>query len=179
MLEKDKTLLHVIDVQEKLFRVIHDHEKLEQDLVRLVKGIRVLNIPIIWMEQYPEGIGPTIQPLKQELTGLEPFQKMCFSSCGVINFPEKRKETNRSQVLVCGIEAHVCVYQTVRDLLNDGFEVYLVADAVSSRKMENRDYAIRIMESMGARLTTVEMALFELLKEAGTDEFRRISRIIK
>ena len=179
MLKKEKAILSLIDVQAKLHNVIHEKEKLEDNLVRLVKGLQVLEVPILWMEQYPEGIGPTIPSLAELLTQQQPLIKNCFSACGLGSFNKELIVSGRNQVLVCGTEAHVCVYQTVRDLLTEGFEVFLVTDAVGSRTASNRDMAIRIMEKMGAKLTTVEMALFEMLNESGTDQFRRISRIIK
>jgi len=179
MLKKEKAILSLIDVQTKLFNVINNNDQLEKQLLRLVKGIQVLEVPILWLEQYPEGIGPTIPSLAELLGDQKPLNKNCFSACGLGSFNKDLIVSGRTQVLVCGTEAHVCVYQTVRDLLAEGLEVYLVTDAIGSRTDFNRDMAIRIMEKMGARLTTVEMALFEMLKEAGNDEFRKISRIIK
>ena len=131
------------------------------------------------MEQYPKGLGSTIPELKELMTAQEPREKMCFSSCNQPGFLTEIKQHNRKNILVMGIEAHVCVYQTVSGLLNEGYNVHVVADAVSSRTEQNYQFGLRIMESLGAQLTTVEMALFELLREAGTDEFKQISKLVK
>ena len=179
MLSKQHSLLHIIDVQERLFNVMHNKEYLRDNMVRLLKGVKVMDLPVVWMEQYPQGIGPTITELSDLMESKKPLEKMCFSSCRKPNFIEELQEWGRNQILVMGIEAHVCVYQTVAGLLSRGFEVSVVADAVSSRTKNNYEFALRAMEAKGAKITTVEMALFELLEEAGTDEFRRISRIIK
>lgn len=179
MLKRNNTLLHIIDVQERLFDVMHQKDFLRENMIRLVKGIQILQIPIIWIEQYPKGLGATIPELRELLPHEQALEKMCFSSCNQNLFMEKLKTSGKDTVLVMGIEAHVCVYQTVQGLLAAGFKVEVVADAVSSRTEKNQELALRIMESLGARLTTVEMALFELLQESGTDEFKQISRLVK
>jgi len=179
MLSKQNSLLHIIDVQEKLFNVMYEKEALKDNMVRLVKGVQVLEIPVLWMEQYPQGLGKTIPELGQLLQNQEPLEKMCFSSCRSSNFMAEITKLGKTQVILIGIETHVCVYQTAADLLSNGFEVSVVADAVSSRTAFNYETGLRAMESLGVKITSVEMALFELLKETGTDEFRKISRIIK
>ena len=148
-------------------------------MVRFLKGIQILTIPIVWMEQYPKGLGPTIPHLKELMPEQKPMEKMCFSPCNQPDFLNTLQSSGRNTVLVMGIETHVCVYQTVMGLMARGFEVEVVADAVSSRTEKNHELGLRIIESMGAKLTTVEMALFELLKESGTDEFKQISRLVK
>lgn len=179
MINTNNSILHIIDAQERLFDVMHNKDFLRQNMTRFLKGIRILGIPVLWMEQYPKGLGPTIRDLREELKDQEPMEKMCFSSCGHPDFLMDLHLTGRRQVLIMGIEAHVCVYQTVRDLIANGFRVHIVADAVSSRTPENHQMALKIMESCGARLTTVEMALFELLEKSSTDEFRQISKLVK
>lgn len=179
MLSRQQSLLHIIDIQERLFNVMNEKEALIENMVRLLKGIEVLGLPIIWMEQYPQGLGKTIDELGELLHEAKPLEKTCFSSSRMPAFTEKLKDQGRNQVIIMGIETHVCVYQTVSDLLEQGYDVYVVADACSSRTKQNHDYGIRAMESRGAKISTVEMALFELLKETGTEEFRKISRIIK
>ncbi len=179
-LERDRTALVVIDVQERLYPFIHGREKLEQELVRLVKGIRTLALPIVVTEQYTKGLGPTLPSLRDALgSDYRPLEKMSFSCCGDKPFLAELEKTGRQQILVCGIEAHVCVYQTAIDLLDQGYRVYLVADAVGSRAAANRDLAIHRVEQGGGMLTSVEMALFELLGVSGTDEFRAISKLVK
>lgn len=179
MLSKQHSLLHIIDVQERLFQVMHNNEELKNNMVRFLKGIQILNLPILWMEQYPQGLGPTIPELKSLLEGQKPMEKMCFSSCKQPDFIEYLRVQARKQIMVMGIEAHVCVYQTVLGLIARGFDVWVIADATSSRTKKNYEFGLRAMEAEGAKITTVEMALFELLVAAGSDEFRKISRLIK
>ncbi|MEA1878477.1 MAG: hydrolase [Bacteroidota bacterium] len=179
MLTRNNSILHIIDVQERIFNVMHNNEFLKENMVRFLKGIQVLNIPVVWMEQYPKGLGHTIPELRELMPDNNPLEKMCFSSCNQPDFLSKIKTFGKKSVLVMGIETHVCVYQTVIGLLANGFEVEVVADAVSSRTEKNYELGLRIIESLGAKLTTVEMALFELLKESGTDEFKQISRLVK
>jgi nicotinamidase-related amidase len=181
-LTKDNAILAVIDVQEKLAAVIHEQDVLLKNVERLIRGCRVLGLPAVVTEQYSKGIGPTTTTLRQALDetfGYEPIEKMCFSSFGCGPFAETIARSGRKQVILCGIEAHVCVYQTSLDLLDAGYEVYLVGDAVSSRTARNRDLAIQRLVAEGARLTTTEMALFEMTVESGTDMFRAISRLVK
>jgi nicotinamidase-related amidase len=181
-LERDRAALVVIDAQERLARVIHEYEKVERNLERLVRGCHVLGVPALVTEQYPKGLGPTTQAVRkalQETYGLRPIEKTCFSSLGSEPFAASIGALGRQQVLVAGIEAHVCVYQTVRDLLGAGYEVTVIADAVSSRSLENRELALRRMRDDGAKIASTEMALFEMTVSAGTDEFRRISALVR
>ena len=178
-MKRHNTLLHVIDAQERLFNVMHNKEFVKDNMVRMVKGLQALDVPIVWMEQYPQGLGQTVQEVRDLLPPETRHEKMCFSSCQQPDFLMELNQRGRKNILVMGIEAHICVYQTVKDLLDNGFAVEVIADAVSSRTEKNVDIALRKMESLGARLTSVEMALFELLGQAGTDEFKQISRIIK
>lgn len=181
-LERENAVLIVIDVQEKLARVIDQIEETTANIERLIRGCSILGVPTVMTEQYPQGIGPTVEPLisaHRESGGETPIVKACFSSHGCEEFSTKLRELSRKQVILCGIEAHVCVYQTALDLLDDHFEVHLVADAISSRSSRNREIAIDRLASEGAKLTSTEMALFEMTEESGTDEFRAISKLIK
>ena len=179
-LERERALLVVVDVQERLFPHIHEHQLLEKELVRLVEGCRELSLPIVVTEQYTKGIGPTIGSVRDALgDDYRPMEKMCFSCVGDEAFLEAINTLGRQQIILCGIESHVCVYQTAIDLLDRGHYVYLVTDAVGSRKASNRDLAFRRIEQAGGTLTSVEMALFELLVVSGTDEFRAVSRLVK
>lgn len=181
-LRSDSALLVVIDVQERLARVIDGIEDVEANIARLVRGAKILGVPSIVTEQYPKGIGPTTETVRaafEESGSFEPIQKMCFSSWGCGEFAEKVRASGRTQVIVTGIEAHVCVHQTTLDLLEQGFDVWIVADAVSSRTSGNRRIATDRMVAEGARLTSTEMALFEMTVESGTDTFKAISRLVK
>lgn len=180
MLTVDNTVLLVIDVQGKLAQLMDQKENLTANLEKIIKGTQVLEIPVIWTEQVPEKLGPTLP----ELAGLlarsaQPVSKASFSCCGVEPFMSALEKTKRQQVLVTGIETHICVYQTSVDLLAEGYEVQVVADAVSSRTAENRQIGLNRMQSAGAVLTSTEMALFELLRVAEGDKFRQISKIVK
>jgi isochorismate hydrolase len=181
-LHRDNALLIVIDVQEKLTAVIHEQEQLQRNIERLVRGCHILKVPAILTEQYPKGLGPTTESVQgafDQTYGTQAVQKMCFSGYRCSEFVETIKPTNRKQILVAGIEAHVCVYQTVSDLLAEGYDVTVIADAVSSRTALNREIALRRMTQEGARWSSTEMALFELTTEAGTDEFKAISKLVK
>jgi nicotinamidase-related amidase len=181
-LERDSALLAVIDVQERLARVIDGIEEVELNVARLIRGARVLGIPVIVTEQYPKGIGPTtgtVRSAVEESGPFDPIQKMCFSSWGCGAFAERIRSSGRTQIVVSGIEAHVCVYQTCLDLLDAGLGVWVVADAVSSRTSRNREVALERLVEEGTRLTSTEMALFELTVESGTETFKAISKLVK
>jgi len=179
MLDAAGSVLIVIDVQEKLSRVIYQREYLVSNLQKLIKGIMVLGVPIIVTEQYPRGLGATIPEIEPLLAGIPHLPKTCFSCCGDETFLSNLESLGRKQVLVCGIESHVCVYQTVSDLLAADYETHVITDAVSSRTPENRQLGFEMMKQIGARVTGTEAALFELLRAAEGDKFREISRIVK
>ncbi|MFC2062834.1 hydrolase [Chloroflexota bacterium] len=179
MLEVGKSVLLVIDAQEKLFPVISGKEKLLDNLQRLIRGIQVLEVPVLLTEQYPRGLGPTIREIASLLPDTKPVPKTSFSCCGDSGFLKELEKLNRRQVLISGIESHVCVYQTAADLVRSGYEVYVVSDAVSSRTEENREIGFKMMERLDASLTSSEAVLFELLKVAGGDKFKAISKIVR
>jgi nicotinamidase-related amidase len=178
-LDTANTVLVVIDFQEKLFPVMHDKEKLLRNIVKLIKGAGVLEIPVILTEQYPKGLGPTIPEIKALLTDVKPIEKVCLSCCDNEDFGKSLELLKRKQVLITGIEAHICVYQTAMALARQGYEVQVVSDGVSSREPENKKVALLRMGAAGISPTTTEMALFELLKVAQGDKFKQISNIVK
>jgi nicotinamidase-related amidase len=181
-LQRDQTVLVVIDVQEKLIPVIDGAAEVVRNIERLVRGCHLLGVPTLLTEQYVRGLGPTVAPLRaafQETTGYAPIEKSCFSADGCESFSARLAELGRKEVLIAGVETHVCVYQTVEDLLARGMSVSVVADAVSSRTARNREIALQRMTFDGAAVTTTEMALFELTVASGTDEFRAISKLVK
>ncbi len=169
----------MIDIQSKLWNVMCEKEALLENAQRLIKGMQVLRIPIILTEQNPKGLGPTAPELMQLMPEVKPLPKMCFSCQQDMGFQQSIKNINRKQVLVCGIEAHVCVYQTAMDLLCMGYEVQVVVDAVSSRAVKNRDITLSRLQNEGVKLTTTEMALFELLRTAESPQFKEIQKVIK
>jgi nicotinamidase-related amidase len=179
MLEVGNTILLAIDVQEKLFRVIYKKEKLVENLQKLIKGAQILDIPIILTEQYPQGLGATLPEIVQLIPGIKPLPKLSFSCYGDKDFKRKLDLSGRKQVLVSGIETHICIYQTVYELSNAGYEVQVVADAVSSRTPENIEIGLNMIRQMGIVVTCTETALFELLKIAGGEKFKAISHIVK
>ena len=179
MLSVENTVLVIVDVQGKLARLMYEKEALFDNLQRLIKGAQILEIPILWMEQNPKGLGPTIPEVARHLTNIEPISKLSFSCCGSDRFKQALKESKCKQVLLAGIETHVCVYQTSRDLLGLGYRVEVVADAVSSRTAQNRDIGLEKIRDAGAALTSTETALFELLRVAEGEKFKEILKIVK
>ena len=177
MLNREEALLAVIDIQGNLYLAMDGKEFLLTNTAKLVKGINILEIPIILTEQVK--IGPTIPELADLMPAVKPIIKNSFSCCGDAQFMEALTASGKRQVLVCGIEAHVCAYQTSMDLMEQGYEVYLVADAVSSRTAGNREIGIQKLLAAGAILTSTEMALFELLKTATDPKAKDIFKIIK
>lgn len=179
MLNKEKTVFVLVDVQGKLARVMHKSEELIRNLENLIQGLNILGIPIIWVEQYPKGLGSTVEELSRHLTNQQAIAKMSFSACKNEEFMEVLKEINRNQVLVGGIETHVCVYQTSTELKELGYEVQVVVDAVSSRTLENKEIGLEKLKINGVTLTSVEMALFELMEVAGGEKFKQVSKLIR
>lgn len=180
MLTVENTALIVIDVQGKLAQLMHQKEALFDNLQKIIKGMQVLEIPIIWTEQVPEKLGQTTPEIARLLANTaRPISKSSFSCCGHQPFMDRLTTLNRKQVLLTGIEAHICVYQTAVDLLNLGYEVQVVADAVSSRVAENKQIGLERVKQAGATLTSTEMALFELLRAAEGAKFREITKIVK
>jgi nicotinamidase-related amidase len=178
-LATENTVLVVIDFQERLFPVMHDKEKLLRNAVKLIKGASVLEIPIILTEQYPKGLGPTIPEIKELIPDVKPVEKVSFSCCDEETFSKAIETLKRKQVLIAGIEAHICVYQTAMALARAGYEVQVVGDCVASRDPENKLAALFKMSTAGISPTTSEIALFELLKVAKGDKFKQISSIVK
>jgi len=184
MLNAENAVLVVIDIQGKLATLMHEREALYQNVARIIKGAQVLEIPIILTEQNPDGLGPTVSEIAS-LVQSQPISKFAFSCCGEEKFMQALRATARKQVLLTGIETHVCVYQTAVDLLAAGYEVHVVADAVSSRTFANKHLGLMKMRdgrpadrsavaSAGAAITSVETALFEMLKVARGEKFKEI-----
>jgi nicotinamidase-related amidase len=177
-LDQGRAVLAVVDVQEAFRPAVLDFERVVANVGVLVQGARVLGTPVLVTEQYPRGLGETVPEVAQHLQGVPRMEKICFSAVDADGFPAALPD-ERDQVILCGIEAHVCVNQTAEDLLATGREVHVVQDAVSSRTEENRSLGLHKMERSGAVLTSVETALFELLRQAGTPEFKEIQRLVK
>ena len=171
--------LLVIDVQSRLLPVMHEPQTLLENLIKAIKGFQLLEIPILLTEQYPQGLGPTVPELRSLLSSQNPIEKNSFSCCNEEKFLTELRSLNRSQVVVCGIEAHICVCQTCLDLQNRGYEVFLLTDAIASRKNSDRELTLRVLEKEGINLTGVEMALFSLLETCRHPRFKEIAAVIK
>jgi len=174
-LERERTALVVIDVQEAFAKAVEGFDRVAAQTAILVQGAKLLDLPVLVTEQYPRGLGDTVTPVREALgEDVERLPKTVFSAVRADGFDLQ----GRDQALVCGIEAHVCVNQTVHDLLGGGVEVHVAIDAVGSRTTANRELGLRKMETSGAILTSVETALFELLGEAGSEEFKTIQKLV-
>ena len=177
LMSADDTSLLVVDVQEKLIRHIPGHERLVWNIRRLLDGAKALGVPAAATEQYPQGLGPTTAELASRLES--PRAKLAFScgECGELF--QQWLSAGRHRVLVVGIESHVCVQQTVFDLLASGVRVYLAVDAIGARYSIDHETALRRMDAAGAVLTTTEAALFEWCRVAGTPQFKQISQLVR
>jgi nicotinamidase-related amidase len=170
-------MLLIIDVQERINGVMADHGHMPR-LVTLLEGCSALGIPVVVTEQYPKGLGNTVAELADRLADA-PIVKDTFSCMREAPAREAIKGTERRQIIVTGVETHVCVLQTAIDLLADGLEVHVPHDAVNSRRVADRDWALDRMIAAGAIVTSTESALFELLEVSGTDDFRTVSKLIR
>jgi nicotinamidase-related amidase len=180
-LDRDKAVLVVIDVQEKLCLAM-DHKVLHaltKNIGILLETAGELGVPVLVTEQYVKGLGATLPELKEKAVAAPCYEKMAFSCCGSAEFIEKLKALERPQVIITGMETHVCVLQTVIELRDAGFDVHLVKDAVMSRSKKNWQTAIEAMTMTGAVPTCTESVLFQLLKVAGTDEFKKLSKLVR
>ncbi len=179
-LEKEKAVLLVIDVQEKLCKAMDEKvlDKLTANAGILLEAARELGMPILATEQYVKGLGETLPALKEKLADAA-LEKMTFSCCGDQPFVDRLRTLQRPQVIIVGMETHVCVLQTVLELLAEGFVVHLVKDAVMSRRKENWQVGIDMAAAAGAVITSAEAALFQLLRVAGTDQFKKLSKLVR
>jgi nicotinamidase-related amidase len=171
--------LAVVDIQERLLPAIFERDRVIQNSVRLIKGAAILGVPVFATEQYRKGLGATVPEVATAISGFAPMEKLAFSACGAPGFMPALKAKGVSEVILCGIETHVCVCQTCLDLLEAGRRVLVVADAVSSRTQENYRLGLERMRDAGAVLVSTEMVLFELLEKAGTNEFKEILKLVK
>jgi nicotinamidase-related amidase len=179
LLHNDNSALLIIDVQEKFRKHIAAFEPMAVNIVRLIEGCKLLDIPIFVTEQYPKGLGKTISEILNVLPGQHVYEKTAFSCCGSTDFSRALQRSERKQVIVCGIEAHVCVNQTVHDLLSANYSVHLIEDAISSRDTYNKEVALRKMALAGAIPSTTEMSLLELVQDSASAKFKDVQNLIK
>lgn len=175
----DNSVMLLVDVQGQLAQLMYEKDKLFKSLELMIKGMKILNVPIIWMEQIPSKLGPTIGEVSCLMEGENPIEKFSFSCCREPKFMEKFKASGRNQVLLTGIETHICVFQTGYELLNKGYQVQVAADCVSSRTKENKDIGLQRLVQSGGQVTSIEMIFFELMREAKGDAFKQMVKLIK
>jgi len=178
-LDKEDTVLLIVDIQEKLAVVMTEKDKVVRNNLHLIELAKMVGMPVMVTEQYPRGLGATVKDIREALPFYRPIEKMTFDCCGQPAFLEDLKEHGKRNVLLTGMETHICVLQTCIGLLKGGINVHIVQDAVCSRTRENWKTGVEFMREAGAVVTGTETALFQLLKAAGTEEFKKISQRIK
>ena len=178
-IQKEDAAGLIIDIQERLFPHMHEHEALAKNNGILVQGLKLLGLPVLVTQQYTRGLGPTIPGMKVLIEGFPGIEKTAFSCCDEPEFIKALAETSKKFILIAGIESHVCVLQTVIDLTERGYEPVVVEDCISSRKPNDKNASIRRMSREGAIITTYESILFELCRFSGTVEFKAISNLVK
>ncbi len=178
-INKDNAVLVIIDIQDRLASVMKAKDDVIKNCLHIVELSKMLNIPIVLTEQYPNGLGPTVAEIKEQLPLYHPIEKLSFNCCEEPNFLNEIKRLNKKALILTGMETHICVLQTCIGLLNEGYNVHLVRDAVCSRAKENWKTGIEFMRDAGAVVTCTETVLFQLLKVAGTEEFKAISKRVK
>ncbi len=178
-LDKDKALLVVVDIQEKLAVAMKKRKKVEHNTSILIKAAEIMGIPVIVTEQYPKGLGPTTDAVKKHLKDYKPVEKITFSCCGEDNFIKAVKATGKSEIILCGMETHVCVWQTCLGLLDRGYIVHLAGNASCSRSKDDYLAGVGLMRDAGAVITSTETVCFQLLVRAGTDEFKKVVKLVK
>jgi len=178
-LDRKESLLLIIDVQEKLVRAL-DKDVVVTRTATLAKAAKILEVPIIATQQYSNGLGQTVEAVKQNFSSdTQIFEKSAFSAVKETGFVEILKSFNKKQIVVCGIETHICVHQTVADLIDEGFDVYIAKDACASRSKYEFKQGIERMQENGAKISCVEIVLFEWLKSSKSPHFREIQALIK
>jgi len=178
-LDKDSAALLIIDIQERLAAAMKMKDAVVSSCLHLIELSKMLSIPIIVTEQYPRGLGPTVEPIRNALSDYRPIEKLTFSCCDEPSFIDAVRNLDKKTLIVTGMETHICILQTSIGLLREGFSIHLVRDAVCSRTKENWRAACEFMRDAGAVITCTETVLFQLLKVAGTEEFKAISKRIK
>jgi len=180
-IEREEAVLVVVDVQDVLMKKMNQEvgKNVIRNIQTLLTFVKKMAIPILITEQYPKGLGKTVPEIKMELGSILPIEKVSFSCCGVETFNDKLNQLGRKQIILTGIETHVCVLQTADDLIQKGYEVHAVADAICSRSKLDWEIGLKWMEKRGAMISTTEIIAFQLLKEAGTEEFRGLSKLLK
>ena len=178
-LNKEDAALLIIDIQERLAPVMTARDAVINNCLHLIELSKMLNIPIIVTEQYSKGLGRTVEEIRNALPAYQPIEKMTFNCCYEQSFFNVVKKLNRRTLILTGMETHICVLQTCTGLLKDGYNTHVVNDAVCSRAKENWETALEYLRDAGSVITCTETVLFQLLRVAGTKEFKAISQRIK
>jgi isochorismate hydrolase len=178
-IQRARAALLVVDIQERLLQAIFENRRVVENSHRFIQAAAILSRPILATEQYRKGLGPTLQALANAIPNFKPLEKVAFSACGAEGCLAQLKAAGISDVILCGIETHVCICQTCLDLLEKGFRVFVAADAVSSRTQENHFLGLERMRDAGAIIGSTEMLIFELLERAATDEFKKLLPLVK
>jgi nicotinamidase-related amidase len=178
-LNKENTIGLVIDMQEKLLPHIHNHEEILKSNLTVVQGLKALNVPIVVTQQYTKGLGNSISTLSEAIGNFSYIEKSTFSCYREPAFIKVMNRSGKRNVLIMGIESHICVLQTALDLLYNNFNPVIVTDAIGSRNEEDKKIALWRMRDVGCIMTTTESILFELCRKAGTPEFKEISNLVK
>lgn len=178
-LAREEAVLVIVDIQERLAAVMDERQEVITNCLHLIDSAKLLHIPIILTEQYPKGLGPTVTEIREFLPSYRPIEKLTFSCCGEPVFINSITAAEKKKIILTGMETHVCVLQTCLGLIKEGYAVHVVRDAVCSRSKDNFHSGIELMRDAGAVITCTETVLFELLKKAGTEEFKIISKRIK
>lgn len=176
---KENVLVLAIDIQEKLFPYIYENEVLLSNTRKFIEGIQAMELPIIVSEQYRKGLGATLPEIAELFPSFQPYEKIAFSCCDDEKILNILKETDRKTVILFGIETHICVLQTAIDLIAHGFQPVIIADCCSSRKLAEKEFALKRLRREGAIVTTWESMLFELCRYAGTEQFKVISKLVR
>ncbi len=179
LVDRDDAVVVVIDVQEKFLPGMHEAERLVRTIKLLLAVARRLKLPVLVTEQNPQGVGRTVPQIVEDLAGVAPLEKMTFSCWGAESFREELARTGRKTVILIGIEGHVCLLQTGLDLLHAGYRVHVPVDAVTSRRAETCDVGLQQLKQAGAVITCAEAVVFEMLREAGTEDFRALLPLLK
>lgn len=179
LLDRKRAALAIIDMQQAFAPIIPEFDEIASRIAMMIEAFRLIDLPMLATEQYPKGLGRTVDSIAGALpAGWTPIEKLSFSACGVQEFDTRLRERHIEQVMVCGIEAHICVSQTAHDLLQNGYQVHVLSDAVRTRLARNTPVALEKLAKAGAIISSVEMALFELIP-AGTPEFKQMQGLVK
>ena len=179
MLKKNDCILIIIDIQEKLLKAVYNPVFVLSSALKITKTANVLNIPTVITEQYPKGLGATIEEIKNEFPSVTPIEKTSFSALKENGFSEFIRSFNKKQIILCGIETHICVLQTASDLISEGYEVYILQDCCSSRKEFEHNTGIELLRQYGAKITCSEIAIFEWLGSSKHPNFKEVQSFIK